>query len=134
MDIFFQDPDDVPVPPEEVRIRDFTATPYHDGRRVSVYLEITPFQKRPSGEITVTNLDGEILAVANIIETMTRKLELTLHLRGPAGGERLQATADIFYQENPSEDDPVEGVDYELPDRVRVDMAQTSFTVPGPDV
>ena len=134
MDIFFQDPNDIPLPPEEVRIRDFTATPYPDGRRVRIYVEVTPFQKRPSGEVTVTNQAGEILAVANIIETITRKLELTLHLRGLARGETALVTADVFYQANPSEDDPGEGADYELPERMRVDIAQTSFTIPAPDL
>jgi hypothetical protein len=133
MDIFFQDPDDEPVPPDEVRIRDFTATPYPDRRRVRVYLEVTPFLKRPSGEVTITNQDGEILAIANIIETMTSKLELTLHLRGAAGAENLQATADLFYQETPSEEEADNGEDYDLPDRTRVDMAQVRFSVPNPD-
>lgn len=133
MDIFFQDPNDIPVPPDEVRIREFTATPYPDGRRVKVYLEITPFQKRPSGEITITNPAGEILAIANIIETMTSKLELTMHLRGAAGAEHLQATADLFYQETPAEEEAANGEDYDLPDRTRVDMAQTSFSLPDPD-
>jgi hypothetical protein len=133
MDSFFQDPDDEPVPPDEVRIRDFTATPYPDRRRVRVYLEVTPFLKRPSGEVTITNQDGEILAIANIIETMTRKLELTLHLRGQAGGEKLQATADVFYQTLPDEDQAGSEGDYDLPERKRVDMAQLSFTLPAPD-
>lgn len=133
MDIFFQDPDDVPVPPEEVRIRDFTATPYPDGRRVRVYLELTPFQKRPSSEITITNRLGEILAMANIIETMTRKIELTLHVRGASSAEMLQVTAEVFYQETPDEDDAAEGEDFQLPERNRVDTAQTNFNVPGPD-
>ncbi len=132
MDIFFQDPDEVPLPPDEVRIRDFTATPYPDGRRIKVYLELTPFQKRPSSEITITNRAGEILAVANIIETMTRKIDLTLHLRAAATG-LFQVTADVFYQETPAEDDAAEGEDFQLPERSRVDTAQTSFSVPDPD-
>ena len=42
MDIFFQDPTDIPLPPEEVRIRELTAEPWPDGRRVRVYVELTP--------------------------------------------------------------------------------------------
>jgi hypothetical protein len=133
MDIFFQDPDDVPLPPGEVRIRDFTATPHPDGRRVRVYLELTPFQKRPSSEITITNRAGQILAMANIIETLTRKIELTLHLRGASAAELLQVNADVFYQETPDEDDAEDGEDFQLPERIRVDTAQTTFNVPDPD-
>ena len=133
MEIFFEDPEDPKLPPDQVRIREFTATPHPDRRRVRVVLELTPFEKRPSGEVTVTNQNGEILAVANIIETITRKMELTLHLRGLARGETAQVTADVFYQAIPGEDDPGEGAEYELPERMRVDMAQTSFTIPAPD-
>ena len=41
MDIFFEDPDDVPVPPQEVEIRELKAQPYPDGRRVSIHYHIS---------------------------------------------------------------------------------------------
>lgn len=130
MDIFFQDPEDIPLPPDEVRIRTFTATPYPDGRRVRIFLEVAPFQKRPSSEITIADQTGRILASANIIETMTRKMELTLHLRGPAEAGEYLATADLFYQAAPAPAEQ-EGAEIELPEREQVDLAQTTFTLNG---
>jgi hypothetical protein len=62
---------------------------------------------------------------------MTRKIELTLHLRGASAAEHLHATADLFYQDTPADDDLGEGETVELPERKRVDMATTSFDVPA---
>ncbi|MEN8172069.1 MAG: hypothetical protein ABFS03_04235, partial [Chloroflexota bacterium] len=59
MDIFFTDPNDIPLPPDEVHIRKLSAEPWPDKKRVHVNLEISPFQKRPSGEIILTDSDGE---------------------------------------------------------------------------
>jgi len=132
MDIFFHDPADAPVPPEEVRIREFTATPYPDGRRVKIYLEVTPFLKRPSGEIFLKNQEGQILASANIIETMTNKMELTLHIRGGADAGEYRVCADVFYQEVPREDPngETEG-EYRLSERQQVDYTEIHFSIPA---
>ena len=129
MDIFFQDPNDVPLPPDEVRIRSFTATAYPDGRRVRITLEVSPFQKRPSGEISISDADGRLLASANIIETMTRKLELTLHLRGEAPAGEYRAEADLFYQALPPDPENGDAQEYELPERKSVDHRRVSFTI-----
>lgn len=109
MDIFFSDPTEIPLPPDEVRIRELKADPYQDGRRVRVYLEVDPFQRRPSAEITVTDSEGIELAGADIIETMSRKMEITLHVRGDYSGE-LTLAALLFYAkiEAPSESGPPE--------------------------
>lgn len=98
MDIFLQDPNEIPLPPAEVRIETLTADPYPDGRRVRVSLTVTPFQQRPNLDIIVTNPSGDQLAQASIIESMTRKMELTLHLRGPQplGSHHLEAV--LFYE------------------------------------
>lgn len=128
MDIFFTDPSDIPLPPAEVRIRQFTAEAYPDGRRVRVYLELTPFQKRPSGEVILQDQQGGILASASIIETMDPKMELTLHLRGQAPTGEYQALARIFYTaelaEEGSEDEIVQ-----RPEAKLVDHAETTFSL-----
>ncbi|KAF0108495.1 MAG: hypothetical protein FD146_1069 [Anaerolineaceae bacterium] len=79
MDAFFLDPDVERLPPEQTRILDLRAEPYPDGRRVRVGLELTPFQKRPDIELTLTDPDGQPAASASIVEPMGWKLELTLH-------------------------------------------------------
>ncbi len=97
MDIFFQDPDEIPLPPEEVRIRQLRAEVWPDGRRVRVFLEVDPFQKRPSAELTIQDLDGQMLASASIIESMTRQIELTMHLRGEMQPGWIHLSAVLFY-------------------------------------
>lgn len=99
MEIYFQDPSEIPLPPEEVRIRKFTAELWPDGRRVRVYVEVDPFQKRPNVDLTIRNAQGEEEATASIIESMERKMELTMHLRRPRGegGGSYSAEAVLFY-------------------------------------
>src|SRR4030042_6775942 len=59
MDIFFQDPNEVRLPPEEVRLSEMHVTPLADGNRVKVYLELTPFIKRPNIEVIITSVSGK---------------------------------------------------------------------------
>lgn len=148
MDIFFTDPAEVPLPPDEVRIRALRAEPWPDGRRVRVYLEVDPFQKRPSVDLTILNAQQEPVAVASIIESMDRKMDFTMHLRGAetAGTYRLQVA--LYYSEpfgpafeppiepptDQSSEPPVELPDEEqaaLPERqvTVVDRAETEFTI-----
>jgi hypothetical protein len=129
MDIFFHDPDDVPLPPGEVRIRAFTATPYPDGRRVKVYLEVSPFQKKPSGEITILAAGETVVATANIIETVTRRMELTMHLRLAEPGGSYTARAELYYDEPLPEKTNGSDQVYQLPARIPVDSAVSVFTV-----
>jgi hypothetical protein len=107
MDIFFQDPNEIPLPPQEVHIRDLQASAFPDGQRVRVTLEVDPFQKRPSAELVIHGAGGDLLAAASVIESMTRKIELTLHLRfagtAPAPGAVYTLSAVLYYQAPPEE-------------------------------
>lgn len=104
MDIFFQDPTAIPLPPSEVRITELRAELLPDKRRVRVFLEITPFQKRPNGEVRIDNARGEELASVSIIETMIHKMEFTLHLRGAELVPPYTLSAVISYLEEPPAD------------------------------
>ncbi len=107
MDIFFADPTEVPLPPDEVRIRVLNAEPWPDGRRVRVYLEVDPFQVRLNADLVIVDDHGREVAHANIIESLERKIEVTLHLRpvlgsGAAGNEAPQSArytvhAQLYY-------------------------------------
>lgn len=97
MDIFFQDPSAIPLPPEEVRIVRFEATPWPDGRRVRINLDITPFQKRPSGELIIYDEVGEEVASTTIVETITPHMEFTMHLKGKETPGVYTASATIYY-------------------------------------
>jgi hypothetical protein len=128
MDIQFSDLSEVPLPPDEVRIRKFAIEPYPDSKRLRVYLELTPFQKRPSGEILVTNLLGTPVANANIIEAIDFNMTLTLHLRSPEAAGQFLASVKIFYTE--SLDEITEGDQIlKSPDRTIVDETEVSFEI-----
>lgn len=82
MELPIVDPDQVPLPPEEVRIRAVNVEPYPDGRRLRLKIELTPFQAPPNLEVWVENVDEERIAHTNIIGTMTPQMSLTMHLKG----------------------------------------------------
>jgi hypothetical protein len=126
MDIFFTDPSDIPLPPQEVRIRKFEANPWSDGRRVQVRLELTPFQKRPDGEIKIENPDGEVLASVSFIETIDPNMEFTLHLRGAVPRNPMTAKVILFYRVSDDDEDelPVN------PKREIADQSTITFEIP----
>jgi len=125
MDIFFRDPNEVPLPPQEVRIRELRADPWPDSRRVRVYLEVDPFQKRPCADLVITDESGDEVAATSIIEPMMRKLELNMHLRNGIPGGNFTLRAVLFYsrlqQEQEAASDPLE--------RMIVDSAEVLFRI-----
>ena len=137
MDIFFQDPTDIPLPPDEVRIRRFRAEPWPDNRRVRIYLELTPFQKRPNGEIQIADAPGNEVANLSIIETIDPKMDFTVHLRADEIGGQYLASATVYYYEeeppNPEgENGEPENRPAQLPSQIKiVDEARTVFEIPA---
>jgi len=128
MDIFFQDPDAIPLPPKEVRIKEFQTELRPDNHRVRIFLEITPFQKRPNGEIAIYNPQGDEVASASIIETMVSKMELTMHLRGEITPGDYSIQAYIYYLEIP---EGSEAEDYPPQHkRIVVDQASQILEIP----
>lgn len=103
MDFFFPQDDLQRLAPEETRIQSMDAEPYPDGSRVRVQLQLTPFAVRPQIELTLTDARGTEVASASIVEPISFKMELTMHLRGAgAGSFRLEAR--LFYPDGPSAD------------------------------
>ena len=135
MDIFFQDPSEIPLPPDEVRIRQFYAEPWPDGRRVRVFLELTPFQKHPNGEISVIDTQGEEVANLSIIETIDPKMEFTIHLRMPTPHGRYQVSAKVFYPDLEKDEQGAGELQNEqtgefIPRKITiVDQAETTFEI-----
>lgn len=141
MDSFFldpaglNDPNEVPLPPQQVRIRELTATPWPDGRRIRVYLEVDPFQKRPSAEVQVLDSEERVAAEVSIIETATRKMEFNLHLRMPETAGDYVIIVDLYYEEGPTISEPASAetaVTQEAvsPARKVVDQRRVRFTIP----
>jgi hypothetical protein len=97
MDIFFNDPTDVPLPPDQMEVRELTGQPNEDGSRILVRFEITPFQERPNIEILLTNPEGDQIAGFSVVEAIENKMDFTLHLRGPQTSGKATLTMQIIY-------------------------------------
>jgi len=106
MDIFFSDPPESRLPPEQVRLREVRVTPSDDGRRARIYLEVDPFQKRPDLDLWLHSAAGEEVAQTSIIQTMARKMELTMHIRQPQPGGEYSLRVVLYATQLPAEPDP----------------------------
>ena len=103
MDFFFPEDNLTRNVPEETRITTLSALPYPDGRRVHVNIEMTPFQKRPHIEILLTDANNEEVASTTVVEPMSWKLELTMHVRGEVNNPyTLEAT--LYYPDGPHQE------------------------------
>jgi hypothetical protein len=140
MDIFFADPSEVLLPPDQVRIRELRLELWPDGQRMRVYLEVDPFQiqKKPNAELSVLDQHGMEVSSVSVIQSMTRKMELVMHLRNaPPGGYSLQAV--LYYadlpQAAPPGEEPGSGASPEpsepIIERQVVDTRQVSFEIPA---
>lgn len=136
MDINFQDPSDIPLPPDEVRIRELRAKVLPDQVRIQIFLELTPFQVRPNGEIKVTDDQDREVASISIIEAIDSKMQLTIHLPEGSNGEHTLSTQIYYYpielfQKGTANEEGETQVD--LPsERQVVDSQETKFTVSSP--
>jgi hypothetical protein len=128
MDIFFQDPNEVRLPPEEVNLREMHVTPLADGNRVKVYLELTPFIKRPNIEVVISSASGKEVAHTSILETTLRKLEFFMHLRNSEPGSKYTIESTVYYQKLPEPSDIP--MDVPLPDPTIVDCLKATFIIP----
>ena len=125
MDIFFQDPNVVRVPPEEVRLREVKVTPQPNSGRVKIYLELTPFMKRPNIKVSIFDAAGKEAAQTTILETMLPKMEFTMHLRQPEQGREYSVETTVYYQRMPEPSETP--VDIQLPEAMIVDQHMTTF-------
>lgn len=105
MDFFNIDPNLTKFPPEETRILNLNVEPYEDGRRIHIFLELTPFQKPPLIELNLTDSDENDAGSASIIEPPRWKHELTMHLKysNQKTGE-YKLTARLIYPEIEEQD------------------------------
>jgi hypothetical protein len=110
MDFFFpelsDDGQNLPVPPAEMRFIELRPEPVLDEGplRARIYVEVTPFQKRPYIEVILTGADGEEIASASIIEPLQRKNVFTLHLRGAQTSGQFSLHARLYYPDGPESD------------------------------
>jgi len=87
VDLNLVDPEDVPRPRDEIRLRQLAVTPMSHGR-LRVDIRLTPFLERPNLDLDVVDSAGESLARTTVVEADSSHFSLTMHLRGrPALGE-----------------------------------------------
>ena len=98
----YDDSEEIPAPKarQDVRFTQVVVKPYPDGRRVKLGFELTPFEERPSVEMSVTNLDGREVAALTLIEAMDTHFEFTVHLRGPEPKGEHAMRLILFYLES----------------------------------
>ena len=101
MDFFFPEDNLNRMTPEETHITSLKGEPYPDGYRLHVNIEITPFQKRPHIEVTLTDCDGDEVASSTIVEPLSWKLEFTMHIRGELKNP-YTLDARLYYPDGPS--------------------------------
>lgn len=128
-DISLSDSSEIPLPPDQVEIRDLKAEPYEDGKRVHVYLTFTPFQEDPSAEVLVYDPKGKEIASVDIIETFDPNTEITLHLpdEGLAGEYRIRVNA--FYLQRDLPED--ESAEVGPPEKEMIGTKETTFVIPS---
>jgi hypothetical protein len=134
MDLFLQDPNDIPLPSDEVRIRELRVDPLPDNRRVRISLQITPFQLRPNIEIVVTNENEDESGSLTIIETIDPKMEFTVHLKDDEPNGQYTVSSQIYYyeddQDTEAQESQLEEGIHQLPTNIKiVDHRQTTFVI-----
>jgi hypothetical protein len=113
-EIEFVEPDEIPQPPELVKIESLIAKVYPDGRRVRVDVQLTPFLERPNMEFRVLNSAGDEVASLSIIESMDCQFEMTVHLRGPQPVGRHTLRAELFYSPEPGALRPTSEITFDV--------------------
>jgi hypothetical protein len=130
VDNFFTDSSEVRLPPDQVRIRQVRVEPLPDGRRLRVYLEVDPFQKRPSTELVIFDAAGQQVASAHVIESMWNKMEIVMHLRNPGTSGRYLLSVHLLYSTFHDEVEPSQ--EWKPVEHIVVDTAQVEFEVTEP--
>ncbi len=102
MDIFFSDLGEVPLPPDEVRIRGLQAHSLGDGKRFRIQVELDPSQKRPSIDLEVKDAGNDaVLYTTSIVDSISRSVEVIVHLPGRTIQGPYSVTASLYFVEVP---------------------------------
>jgi len=84
--------------PEEMEFEDLKIVPYDDGRRIRVFISISPFLISPIIEIDILDHDGAIVGSSTIVEPPFWKQEFTMHIQSSNNyGKTFSLTAKLIY-------------------------------------
>jgi hypothetical protein len=87
------------LPPEKVHLEELRVEPYSDGRRVKVYLTLSPFTQPPNIEVILMNAAGEQVSSVSIIESTEEQLVFTVHIRSQQTTGQYSLSAAVVYPE-----------------------------------
>ena len=124
-EFFFSDLEEInlsKLPPEEVKILELSATPYADAKRVRINLSMTPFQIRPHLDLVILDPNGKPVATTSIIEPMSWKQELTIHLRAEREDGNYKLIIRLFYPLADEEDPKLYRLDIPVEDTDRKEL------------
>ncbi len=105
-----EDPSEVPLPPEEIRINAVELEPYPDGRRVRMVLKLTPFQSPPNIAVSVEDARGQEVSSLSIIGATEATMSLTIHLRDPETEPPITFNMSVSYEEQGTVDQRAESL------------------------
>jgi len=117
VEYFIADPDVKRLLPVDTRIIGLLGEPYPDGKRLRVTLDLTPFQQNPYLELTLTDSAGEVVAATSIVEPVSWRLDLNLHIR------KSGTTSDGIYKLT---------VILSYPDLGEIDRHDLNIEIPSP--
>lgn len=126
MEIFFPELGEPPLPQDAVRIRDLRVEPWNNGQGVRVSVEIDPFLRRPNLDFSIQDAEGQEMTSASVLETMTYKVSLVMHLRGTAPPGRYTLKATLFYTDIPEDSAQTEEVHPEIKNTI-TDTVEIAF-------
>lgn len=98
MEIFFQDPSEIPLPPDEIRIKEFSIKEWLDKVRIKIFIKIDKFQQRPNIDVLILSIDGrDEYSVTSIVGLVTQEIELIIHFRGSHEPGEYLLRSILFY-------------------------------------
>lgn len=101
---FFENPDEAPVPKEQVAIDQVVFEPLPDGRRIRVSVTLTPFVDRPNLDILLLTPEHRQVSSLSIVEALERQMEFTLHIRERETLPQYIGRVELYFEEGQVQD------------------------------
>ncbi len=95
--IEFKSTNEIPQPPSDVDLEEISADLDPDHKRLRVMIRLTPFQKKPSAEVTVKDPEGHLVKSAHLVQIIEPVSEITIHLPRQIPAGTYQLFVRVFY-------------------------------------
>lgn len=105
--MFFENEDDPPRLPQDVRVTEVQVRPLPDGKRVVVQVTLTPFVENPSFDVTILRLTGApsgapsgmVERTTSVVHALDRTSALTLHLNPGERATEYVARVEVIHRD-----------------------------------